>query len=256
MSFGVRLRGLWNIRGWVALCVGFAFLAAIWSVEDISLAPPGLSSRSLQMATASAQVVVDTPLSTLIDARQDTHGLDALTNRALLLGNVMASPPVREAIASQADVPFSELQVLPPLTPKQPRALSEAGNERKTSDILKLNDQYRLVVQANPTVPFLQVYAQAPDVRSATALADAAVDSMKLYLTKVAGSARTPDDEQIKLVQLGRAHGTVIDNGIAWRVALLAFGVSFAVLCATAIYFRRVRDGWRVASLEADAAAG
>ncbi len=256
MGFGARLRELWNIRGWVALCLVLALAAAVWSVANISLFPPSLSSRSLKLATATTQVVVDTPKSTLVDTRQDTYSLDALTNRAVLLGNVMASPPVREAIASQADVPFSELQVLPPLTPKQPRALSEAGNERKTSDILKLNDQYRLVVQANPTVPFLQVYAQAPDVRSATALADAAVDSMKLYLTKVAGSARTPDDEQIKLVQLGRAHGTVIDNGISWRVALLAFGVSFAVLCATAIYFRRVREGWRVASLEADAAAG
>ena len=50
------------------------------------------------------------------------------------------------------------------------------------SDILRLNDQYRLVVQSNPTVPFLEVYAQAPDVRSATALADAAVDSVKSYL--------------------------------------------------------------------------
>ena len=256
MGFGSRLRELWHIRGWVALCLVLALAAAVWSVANISLFPPSLSSRSLKLATATTQVVVDTPRSTLVDTRQDTYSLDALTNRAVLLGNVMASPPVREAIASQADVPFSELQVLPPLTPKQPRALSEAGNERKTSDILKLNDQYRLVVQANPTVPFLQVYAQAPDVRSATALADAAVDSMKLYLTKVAGSARTPDDEQIKLVQLGRAHGTVIDNGISWRVALLAFCVSFAVLCATAIYFRRVREGWRVASLEADAAAG
>ena len=85
--------------------------------EDISLAPPGLTSRSLQMATASAQVVVDTPLSTLIDARQDTHGLDALTNRALLLGNVMASPQVRADIAQRAGMPFDELQVVPPITP-------------------------------------------------------------------------------------------------------------------------------------------
>jgi hypothetical protein len=105
-------------------------------------------------------------------------------------------------------------------------------------------------------VPFLQIYAQAPDARSATAIADAAVDSMKIYLTEVAGAARTPDGEQIKLVQLGRAHGSVIDPGITWRVALLTFFITFSILCATAIFIRRVREGWRVAVLEADAPAG
>jgi hypothetical protein len=256
MGFGARLHELWHIRTWVAVCVVLAVLAAVWSVAQISVFPPSLTSRSLKLATATTQVVVDTPKSTLVDTRQDTYSLDALTNRAVLLGNVMASQPVRAAIARQAHVPFSALQVLPPLTPKQPRALSEAGNERKTSDILKLNDQYRLVVQANPTVPFLQIYAQAPDARSATAIADAAVDSMKIYLTEVAGAARTPDGEQIKLVQLGRAHGSVIDPGITWRVALLTFFITFSILCATAIFIRRVREGWRVAVLEADAPAG
>ena len=113
--------------------------------------------------------MVDTPASTLVDIRQDTYGLDALTNRALLLGNVMASPQVREDIARRAEVPFEALQIVPPLTPKQPRVLAEAGNERHTSDILKLNGQYRLFIQANPTVPFLQIFAQTPTAASAAA---------------------------------------------------------------------------------------
>jgi hypothetical protein len=249
MGFGVRLRGLWNIRAWVALCVGFGLLAAIWSVEDISLAPPGLSSRSLQMATASAQVVVDTPLSTLIDARQDTHGLDALTNRALLLGNVMASPQVRADIAKRAHIPFDKLQVLPPITAKQPRVLAEAGHERHTSDILKLNGEYRLYITANPTVPFLQIYAQTPTAESAGALANAAVGGVQSYLETLSKSTRTPTSEQIRLMQLGSARGVVINDGIKWRFALLVFLLTFAVSCATVIWVRRVRDGWRLAAL-------
>jgi hypothetical protein len=256
MGFGARLRMLWGMRSWVIVCLVLALFAAVWSVARISVAPPGLESRSLELATANTQLVVDTPRSALVDIRQDTYGLDALTNRAVLLGNVMASLPVRETIARRANVPFEALQVTPPLTPKQPRALAEAGNERHTSDILQLNDQYRLVIQGNPTVPFLQVFAQAPTPAAAETLANASVDALQEHLSDLAGTARTPGSERIKIVQLGRAQGTVINEGIQWRVAFLAFCVTFAALCATAIFIRRVREGWREASLAAGPAGG
>jgi hypothetical protein len=249
MGFGIRLRGLWQIRGWVVGCVAFAVLTALWSVDQISLFPPGLSSRSLEMATATAQVVVDTPKSSLIDARQDTHGLDALTNRALLLGNVMASPQVRADIARRAHVPFELLQVVPPITARQPRVLAELGHERRTTDLLKLNGQYRLYIKANPTVPFLEIYAQTPNAESAGALANAAVGGMQAYLDELGRSTDTPATQQIRLMQLGRAEGAVINKGIQWNVAILAFGIAFAFSCATVIWLRRVREGWRLAAL-------
>lgn len=249
MGFGMRIRGLWRIRGWVVACAVFAVAATVWSVADVSLAPPGVKSRSLSMATASTQVVVDTPRSTLVDIRQDTYGLDALTNRALLLGNVMASPEVRADIARRANVPFEELQIVPPITPEQPRVLAEAGNERHASDILKVNGEYRLYIKANPTVPFLQIYSQTPDVKSAAALANAAVGGMESYLAELARSTKTPGTQQIRLVQMGSAEGAVINGGMRWRVALLVFIITFAVACATVVWVRRVREGWRLATL-------
>jgi hypothetical protein len=249
MGLGIRLHSLWQIRGWVVGCFVFATLAAVWSVERVSLSPFGLSPRALDMASASTQVVVDTPRSTLVDIRQDTYGIEALTNRALLLGNVMASPQVRADIARHAGVPFDSLQVVPPITPKQPRVLAEAGNEKHTSDILKLNDQYRLYVKANPTVPFLQIYAQAPEADTAAALANAAVGGIQTYLQELAASTATPTTQQVRLTQLGRATGTVINHGIKWRFALLAFLLAFTISCATVIWVRRVREGWRLATL-------
>jgi hypothetical protein len=249
MGLGTRLRELWQIRSWVAACVVFALVGAVWSVAKISVAPPNLQSRALHMATASTQVVVDTPRSTLMDIRQDTYSLESLTNRAVLLGNVMASPPVRQAVASKAHVPFDSLQVLPPLTPEQPRAIAEAGNERHTSDILKLNDQYRISIQANPTVPVLQLIAQAPTAEAAAALANASVDSLREYIDNLASTARTPHAEQIQIEQLGRAHGTVVNGGIEWKVALFAFLITFGAACATVIFLRRVREGWRAEAL-------
>jgi hypothetical protein len=256
MGFGIRLRSLWEVRRWVVACALLALLAAVWSVAKISLLPPGLESRSLEMATASTQVLVDTPRSTMLDIRQDTYGLDALTNRAVLLGNVTASPPVREGIARRAGVPVEAIEIVPPLTPRQPRPLAETGSERHTSDLLKLNDEHRLIIRANPTVPVLQVYAQTATAESAAALANAAVDALRAHLTELAATARTPQAEQIRLVQLGRAKGTVINEGVEWQVAVLAFAVTFALACGTLIFVRRVREGWQLASVPEQRVAG
>jgi hypothetical protein len=249
MKVGAHLRELWEVRGWVVACAAFALVMSVWSVAHISFVPPGLTPRALKMATATTQVVVDTPKSTLVDLRQDTYVLDGLTNRALLLGNVMASPAVRADIARRAHVPFDQLQVVPPLTAKQPRVLAEAGNEKRTTDILKLNGAYRLDIRANPTVPFLQVYAQTPTASSAAALANAAVGGMESYVADLARSTQTTDTNQIRLTQLGKAHGKVINEGIDKRVAALVFVMAFAVSSAAVIWARRVRAGWRVAAL-------
>ena len=61
MRLGMRIRGLWQLRRSVACCGIFALLTAVWSVAHVSLLPPRLESRSLEMATAWMQVVVYTP---------------------------------------------------------------------------------------------------------------------------------------------------------------------------------------------------
>src|SRR5215211_4410063 len=166
MGLGMLTRNLWRLRWGVLLCVAVAMLAALWSVERISLLPPGLSPRALEMATASTQVVLDTPESGLLLDLRDDRYLESLTDRAVVLGNIMTIGRVRASIARRAGITTEVLQVSPPLTPKQPRGLAEVGNDRHVSDVLKLNDQYRLNVQANPTVPVLYIYAQTPTAES------------------------------------------------------------------------------------------
>jgi hypothetical protein len=161
----------------------------------------------------------------------------------------MASPQIRADIARRAHVPFDKLQVVPPITGKQPRVIAEAGNERRTSDILRLDGQYRLYIRANPTVPFLQIYAQTPTAESAAALANAAVGGMQTYLTDFGRSTQTSVTEQIRLTQLGRAHGAVVNGGIKWRVAVLVFLVVFVASCGLVSWGRRVVKGWRLAAL-------
>ena len=244
------------MKAGVAGCLVLALIVAVWSLGNISLFPPKLTARSLEMATASTHVVVDTPRSTLLDLRQDTYSLEGLTKRAVLLGNVIANGSVRESIARRAGIPVEALRVDAPLTAKQPRARVEAGNEKKVSDILRSNDQYRLNIRANPTTPVLDIYAQTPTVESAEALANGAVKSLDAYLADLAQSDGTPEEEQIQLVQLGTARGAVINEGVHWQVALVAFILTFALACATLIFLSRVSLGWRLASLSDRPASG
>ena len=243
MSLGRHLRELWQFRLGLIAAVTLALLAAVWSVGTISLFPPRVKSRKLEMAAAQTRVLIDTPKSAILDLSDSTYDFQAYTNRSLLVANIMASPPVRSYIARRAHVPAGVLQVASPVTPDFPRPLASDG-EKHSSDILKSPDAYRLSIQSNPTVPVADVYAEAPTAEAAQQLANGAVDGMKDYLRDLASSQQIPDKEQVHLVQLGRAKGGVIDPGISAKVALLTFLLVFAVASASVLFLNRVREGW------------
>lgn len=256
MGLGKRLHGLWHVKLGVVLSLIVSLCAAVYSVEKVSVDPPRLTSRSLEMATASTHVIIDTPTSTLIDLRQDAYSVEGLKNRAVLLGNVIASSGVQAKIAERAQVPVDLLRIQAPLTRAQAAPPVDSENARSTSDILQTGEQYRIDIKANVTVPMLDIYAQAPDAETAAALANGAVDELNAYLESLATTQKTPPDEQIRPVQLGRATGVVINSGVRWKVAILAFLLTFGGSCATVIFFARVRAGWRQAALSERPAAG
>jgi hypothetical protein len=248
MAFGNRLWRLWQLRTAVVGCLLLSIFAAVWSLNKVTLLPPSISPRSIEMATASTHLVVDTPESAILDLRQDTYGLEGLTNRSVLLGNVIANGRVRESTARTAGIDASVLRVTPPLTPEEPQARADSGEEKHIGDILKSNDQYRLSIVANPTVPVLDIYSQAPTAATAEKLADGAVSGLKAYVGELAAEESTPDSKQIRLIQLGRARGAVINEGMSWQVALVAFLVTFGASSASVLFLSRVRKGWRHAA--------
>jgi hypothetical protein len=256
VGVGIRIRKLWHLKLGVGLSLALALLAAVWSVENISLIPPGLTPRSLEMATATTHVLVDTPDSIMVDLRQSAAGLEDLTNRATVLGNVIASTSVEASIAQRAHVPAQLLRIQAPLTPQVASLPVNSQNNRKITDIIKSNNQYRIDITADPTVPMLDIYAQTPTAASAAALANAAVDELKAYLAGLVTTQHTPARDQIHLVQLGRATGVVINPGVKYQVALLAFILTFLVSCATVTFIARAREGWRLQALSERAVGG
>jgi hypothetical protein len=246
---GIRLRSLWHLKLWLLGCTAVAVLAAIWSVAIITISPLALTPRKMQMASATTHVLVDSRSSMLIDLRENTYNLEGLRNRTVLLGNVVAGSEVRARIAQRVGISVDALRVQPPLTPEMTTRPPDSQNPQKMSDILKSMDQYRLNLQANPSVPMLDISAQAPTAETAAALANAAVEELKRYLQQLAATQRTPDQLQIRLLPLGRAHGVVINKGADREVALLVFMLTLGIGCATVIFFSRLRAGWRQAKL-------
>ena len=83
-----------------------------------------------------------------------------------------------------------------------------------------------------------------------------AVAQLRAYLGALATSQRTPDKDRVRLIQLGRAQGEVINGGIDWQLALVAFVLTFGVAYATLAFLARVRERLRAAALSERAARG
>ena len=233
------MRQLWRLKLGTGLSLVLALLAAVWSISQSGLA----------MATAHTEVLVDTPDSIMTNLRENSYSIDGLVNRAVVLGNVIASTPVEARIAQRANVPAALLRIQAPITPRVASLPLDSQNSRSITDILKSNEQYRIAINANPTVPMLDIYAQTPTAQSAAALANAAVDELKAYLAGLASSQATPASDQIRIEQLGRATGMVINPGVKYQAALLVFILTFLLGCATTIFITRIRAGWRVEAL-------
>ena len=248
MQLGRHLRELWRLRIGVGIVFLLALFVALSSIDRVSLFPPSAKGRQLEIAAASTRVLIDSPRSEIIDLRTDTYDLTSLTTRADLIGNVMASAPVREYIARRAGVDPLRIQAVSPITANVPRSLVEPGSEKRASDILRSTDQYRLDIQASPSVPILSVSSQAPNKEAAERLANGAVDGLRDYLRALAVRQGTDPNKQIRLEQLGRARGGVINHGIGLQIALLAFIFVFAIGCCAVLFLARVRRGWSAAA--------
>src|ERR1700742_346256 len=99
MQLGRHLRELWGHRTGLIVSLVLALLAAVWSVGKVSLFPPGVKPRVVTIAAANTRALVDAPKSAVLDMNVSTVNLQSMTNRGVLVGNVMASEPVRQYIA-------------------------------------------------------------------------------------------------------------------------------------------------------------
>lgn len=249
MNLGRHLHELTRHRIGLAVCFALATLAALWGVGKVSLVPPGVKPRVLEMSAAQTRALVDSPKSAVLDLQVPTANLQSMTNRGVLVGNMIASEPVRAYIGRRAHIRPELLQVSSPVTPDFPRPLATSGS-RSTSDILDSPNHYRLSIQANPTVPIVEVFAEAPTEERARDLANGAVEGMQDYLRDLAERQAIPEQQRVHLQQLGRATGGTINEGVSLKVGVLCFVLVFFASALAVLAVARIRRGWDAAADE------
>jgi hypothetical protein len=234
----------------IALCGLIAAACAVWSVSAISLAPPGIAPRALDIAAAATRVSVDLPAPLAADGLATEYDYETIQRRTVLVATLATAEPAIEIIARRAGIDRDDLAATTPVTSGVQTVFTEPDSERRADQIANAGKPYRLELRAGETLPTIDVYTQGPTVAGAERLADAVVPGMHEYLAGLAEAQGTDPENQVQLVQLGPARGAIVNGGTKPQIALLTFIVAFALSGAAAFGLSR----WRARRAAAPAA--
>lgn len=236
------LRTLWLRRRLVAAGALIAALAALLSVYRVELFPPSLESRTNVFATASTELLVDTPGSAFADLARD---LEPLQVRAAVFARFLATPAAVALIAREAELPRNAVEAQGPYEQTLPLFQQEPTAEQRSSQIIGERALYRLRFESAPSLPIVSVFAQAPSRERAEALAAAVPMALRAYIDRLQTRQRTPAGQRVQIRQLGRANGGVVNEGADLQIAALVFLVVFGVCCMLVLPGRTIAQGWR-----------
>jgi hypothetical protein len=243
---GLRLRlpRRLTVTGAVAISALFAFVIALNSVCAISLLPPKLEPRPLQVAGATANVLVDAPRSWILDPKSLGNDFIGLADRGEMLANLLASPALVRTMAQRMGIAPGDIAATLRLTSGTPPVMRDPDSEQRASAIVDARDDYRLDLQADPDAPVLHIYTQAPTRAEAVTLADVSVDVLRKRVASLAVADAAPLRKRMKLTQLGPARGGVIGGSVG-QVAGLMFVIAFSLGLAVLLLGQRALYGWR-----------
>ncbi len=242
MELARTLKILWRRRRLVALGALIAAFAAMLSVYRVGLLPPSLTSRANVFATASTQILVDTPDSAFADLAND---IDPLDTRASVFARFLASPTAIALIAREARLPAGAIEAQGPYEMNLPVFQQEPTAEQRSSQIVGEGALYRLRFENNPDLPIVAVFAQAPSQDGAIALATAVPAALRAYVQRIQARQHTPGFRRVVIRRLGRATGGVVNEGANVQIAALVFLVALGGWCMLLIPAHTIARGWR-----------
>lgn len=256
---------LWQLRRLMLVAVLVGLVAAVVSIFRLAAEPPFLESRSTTRGFASAQVLLDSRRSALTNVAYD---IQALSSRARIFVQLVATDEIRQQIASDLGITAGELAVVPLVQRIAGVPTRDPSGGERTNELRQQLFGYRLEVQAAGDLPVLDLRAQAPDAESAARLANAAAQATVQYLTRLGTLDQPPAAEseaesrasspalraadrqavefgEVRFRQLGTASaGTVTSGGglgTGVFVGVVAFFFSAVVLLFLAGLIRELR---------------
>jgi hypothetical protein len=235
------VRQLWQRKLLVALVFVLAVGAAIFSAYRVS--SNGLEGRALTVAAASSQILVDSHNSTLVEGAE-LGTFEALSTRAKIYGQYLASLSARQEIAKRAGVPADSISTSGPFSPATGQvSYSSQSSEERAGELLQEGATNRLVFTAQEGVPILTVDAQSTSSDTAIALASASFATLKEYVANLEADG-TPVGKVVTVRELGAPEGGTLGGSNNKMLMILAFLVVFGLGCAAILVVPRFIQRW------------
>jgi hypothetical protein len=212
------LRELSRRKRLVALVLGVAFLTGFLLAFRPGIPP---QSRQYKVWLASSDILVDTRDSQVVAVGGRAPDLPTLAARANLVGNLMTSGPLKDAIAKKAGMPSRELTVVPPPNVSTP-GIAPAPVKTPASRGVPDAEATILTLSTDETLPILHVVAQAPTEERARRLSGATIVGLRRYLGSVAAAQHIRTAHQLVVRQFGAPLASVAIRGLPRRFALAA----------------------------------
>lgn len=232
MELALAIRRL--MRHKVLLAVGLAIAVAATMLA--------LKPRTLHHSTATTQALVDAPASALADIQQPVVPLQTL---ASTLANFAPSTTVLNLIGKYAGVPGDQLYAQGPLEQNVPRTVQEPTALKRNVQIAGETMPYRLEFNADPNLPEIGIYAQAPTTAQAVKLANGAVAGLTQYIMNLETAGKVVGSRRVVIRQLGQATGSVDSPSASKTIAAMAFVGVFVLWCVLILVGERFNKAWR-----------
>lgn len=243
MEFALVMRELWTHKRWLAIGIVVSFAVATLSVYTVKPGlPPKLTKRSLQYSSATIQAFVDVPNSFVGDL---TAPLAPVIDRATIFANLMASPGALRLVGQDAGIPGDQIWAAGPVDPTQQRVVVEPTVTKRSFQVSGEALPYRIEFLANPNLPIISIYTQAPITSQAVSLANASVQGLSQYVREVQKQRHVQRAAWVTVRTIGPASGATVNGGIVKKLAGLVFVAIFAAWCLLILVISRFRANWR-----------
>lgn len=219
------LRALARRRLLLAIGIVLAALVGLLLAFHVSLSPFTLTSRRTVSILASASVLVDPPRIVPVDRGSELTS--TLPQRAGLLANLLLTDSSRARIAQILGAHPDEVAVFGPATADPYVAVPTAARASEAATATR--EPYVLTLSAGEKVPIIMLRAAALDRARATALINAAVETLQRV-----SSEGTEPERAVRLIPLGLPRVTEAADsryiGVAVAGVVLVLGLWIAAL--------------------------
>ena len=224
MELAQALQLLWGRK--IRLALGLVVAGAVGVIALGAL-------KTENYATAATQMIVDSPKSPLGNT---SASLTPFTTRASVYADLMASHPALVAIGQAAHIPANQIDATAPANPDGTTTVAPvpAGSAQSIA-------KYKLFLDQDPTLPTINVYAEAPTTAAAIALANGAVTGFKTYLSSLEDQNAINTNQRVEIRQLGGAVGGMVDPHASKKIAAVVVLLVFLVWCAGIMLIERKR---------------